>query len=552
MENLQQQVQYVSQALQCSATLEHLSPGMRVCHLAIPWCGRHIHWQVLFPPPPHSAPDVLFDDDSFQPLCGPPRPHYPHAHQSHAHSHALEPGRPGSSQAALRALLRSWSSPPHPPAPAASAAAGSPQQQLPADPKSSRASPPDQLCRLVSLLLDCYREHQLARLGAAAVALPRLQFELSTLEQGPGVQLELQQQQACFSLRLPPLDLRRLLDLAQLYGAQLPPPLQQQQQQPGAYDAAQPPGGGQGRGGSPDADADAGSGWELPLAARHQGSGRAPHLHLHSHPHPHPHPYTHPGGGSSHTVGQGLGVGSGPAGQPPAATGSPVAAGAAHHHQHHQHHQHQALPSGWEFALLASFRLPAAAGSGDLADPELTLQLPRALQELKAQETGGAAAAAAAAGGGGGGPSLVPSFLLPLWSPHMCLAEYVPLAVERLQAQLDSHCNTLAARQQLFEHLGELLGPPLELNMRGGAALFVVAWEGAPVLLSLELGPRFPTDKPAVVLQCARVLPGADPSRTYRDYPWSPRWGASEMAARIHNWLQEELPSFTRGRIAQS
>ncbi|GIL87391.1 hypothetical protein Vretifemale_15517 [Volvox reticuliferus] len=232
--------------------------------------------------------------------------------------------------------------------------------------------------------------------------------------------------------------------------------------------------------------------------------------------------------------------------------------------------QEQLQLVGMEFTLLATFRLPVAAGS-DLKDPELTLQLPRVLMDLKAQE-GGTTAAAGAGGGGGAagsasgsdtvgnggggggtagvsGPGLVPSFLLPLWSPQMCLAEFVPLAVERLQAQVDAHCHLLATRQQLLDQMGNLLGFPLEINLVAGSALFAVAWEGNPVLVSLELGSRFPADKPTVVLQCVRVLPGADASRMYRDYPWSPRWAPGEMAARIHNWLQEELPIFTRGRV---
>jgi hypothetical protein len=57
---------------------------------------------------------------------------------------------------------------------------------------------------------------------------------------------------------------------------------------------------------------------------------------------------------------------------------------------------------------------------------------------------------------------------------------------------------------QLLEQVGELLGGPLELNLRSGIGLYSVAWEGAPVLVTLELGARFPADKPTVVLQCLR------------------------------------------------
>ena len=58
--------------------------------------------------------------------------------------------------------------------------------------------------------------------------------------------------------------------------------------------------------------------------------------------------------------------------------------------------------------------------------------------------TGGGCGGGGGAGGGGtaanGGckisVSLLPPFLLPLWSAHMCLAEYIPLAADRLRLQV--------------------------------------------------------------------------------------------------------------------
>ncbi|GLI70091.1 hypothetical protein VaNZ11_014867 [Volvox africanus] len=564
MESLQRQLQFVSQVLSCSATLEHASQNMWICHLEIPWCGRQLYWQVLLPAQLHSAPDLLFDDETFLPLCGPPfRPDY--------HFQLLEPGQPGrssnSSQAALRALLRSWSGGSPAATDAAATMAATAVSALPPAPPqlhqqhygaadspscteasaSFGATVNQRLLRLVSVLLEAYREHQLGKLERVAAAVPRLQFELSTLELGMGVQLELQPpqqqpQQVCFALRLPPLNLRRLLELADIYGArlsswpqplnadqdnseQLSPPtaLQQQHQQQQQQSS------------------------NSPLASASPAvEGRSIGTNL-------PHDQDHgPRRGPGDNAAMGCaGLQQRPS--PPSPSPSQL--------------QLQLQPAGTEFTLLATFRLPVVAGS-DLADPDMTLQLPRVLMDLKAQE-GGTAVAVGAGGGGGAasatsgsdtvgsgggtagvsGPGLVPSFLLPLWSPQMCLAEFVPLAVERLQAQVDTHCHVLATRQQLLHQIGNLLGFPLEVNLAIGCALYAVAWEGSPVLVSVELGSRFPADKPTVVLQCVRVLPGADASRTYRDYPWSPRWAPGEMAARIHSWLQEELPIFTRGRV---
>ncbi len=49
---------------------------------------------------------------------------------------------------------------------------------------------------------------------------------------------------------------------------------------------------------------------------------------------------------------------------------------------------------------------------------------------------------------------------------------------------------------------------------------------------------RSPLQNPFFNPPAARLLSAPDASRTYRDYPWSPRWAPREMAARIHNWLQ--------------
>lgn len=71
-----------------------------------------------------------------------------------------------------------------------------------------------------------------------------------------------------------------------------------------------------------------------------------------------------------------------------------------------------------------------------------------------------------------------------------------------------SHClpACLPARlPQLLSLLGDMLGSPaLELNAAAGSALYGIAWEGAAVLLGLELGGRFPADKPAITLQSVR------------------------------------------------
>ncbi len=69
---------------------------------------------------------------------------------------------------------------------------------------------------------------------------------------------------------------------------------------------------------------------------------------------------------------------------------------------------------------------------------------------------------------------------------------------------LPPSCSSRSPSPQLLSALGEALGGCLEAHPAGGAALFAVAWEGAAVLLAVELGGRFPADKPEITLHAAR------------------------------------------------
>lgn len=67
---------------------------------------------------------------------------------------------------------------------------------------------------------------------------------------------------------------------------------------------------------------------------------------------------------------------------------------------------------------------------------------------------------------------LAPPLLLPLWGSHDCLAEFVPMAAERLQQQVDAHCTLLANRREV-RAMGRLGGKGGG-GLRGGR----VGWTG--------------------------------------------------------------------------
>ncbi|GBF91944.1 hypothetical protein Rsub_04668 [Raphidocelis subcapitata] len=176
----------------------------------------------------------------------------------------------------------------------------------------------------------------------------------------------------------------------------------------------------------------------------------------------------------------------------------------------------------------------------------------------------------------------LPPLPLPAWNLQAPLLEYAGLVRERLQQHLQQHCGQAAARFQMFEELAALFGPPLEVRMAspppppagaggaggaapswsavagggggGGAAAgalvggggpgvsagaFSVLHDQQPMVLFVELLPRFPEEQPALTLQSVRRT-GPEGAATFRGYPWSPRWPIDEMAARIFNYIRQE------------
>lgn len=127
--------------------------------------------------------------------------------------------------------------------------------------------------------------------------------------------------------------------------------------------------------------------------------------------------------------------------------------------------------------LCATFKLKA--GSSETAEPVLHVQLPQSLlRQLAAPPAPGPAGSAAGQAGsasahaltdqaalqGSGAGALLPSFVLPPWTPHMCLAEYLPLANERLRSQLEAHCAALITKHQVKRERGRLIAMSLLLH----------------------------------------------------------------------------------------
>ncbi|MEW5316577.1 MAG: hypothetical protein WDW38_007943 [Sanguina aurantia] len=102
---------------------------------------------------------------------------------------------------------------------------------------------------------------------------------------------------------------------------------------------------------------------------------------------------------------------------------------------------------------------------------------------------------------------MTPPLSLPGWGSHMCLAEFLPLASEQLQRQLDTFSATLATKQQarLEEHLDRILGSPTECN--GPSSLFTVTHSKELFTIFVQITARFPEEAPTIQLQHAATRP---------------------------------------------
>jgi len=176
---------------------------------------------------------------------------------------------------------------------------------------------------------------------------------------------------------------------------------------------------------------------------------------------------------------------------------------------------------------------PAVAGN---PEPERQLQVPQCLE------------------------GALPPIPLPSWSSHMCQIEYIPLVAERCQAVVDAFSLALSLQAQLLHALVEKLGGPLDFNVFQGSALWTMAWEGVPMLLSIQAngnaygqqqsksssvpptpGKMLPEQMPVLTLTSVRH---PDVTQTFTEYPWSPRWPPHQMASRILSFLSNVMPAF--------
>lgn len=136
---------------------------------------------------------------------------------------------------------------------------------------------------------------------------------------------------------------------------------------------------------------------------------------------------------------------------------------------------------------------------------------------------------------------------LPSFNKDSCLMDYVPQVKELLEKKVEQVSTSFAKRKEYVAAFLNLFGRNLlEFDAEGFASLsFLFEHDDFFFILIIAIPRTFPQDKPSLTFQSAyHTSCGWPYSITCTDYPYSPRWEASEMADRARTFVMDYVPSF--------
>ncbi|XP_037575032.1 BRISC and BRCA1-A complex member 2 [Dermacentor silvarum] len=141
---------------------------------------------------------------------------------------------------------------------------------------------------------------------------------------------------------------------------------------------------------------------------------------------------------------------------------------------------------------------------------------------------------------------------LPAFNKDSCLMDYVPQVKELLEKKVEQVSTSFAKRKEYVAAFLNLFGRNLlEFDTEGFASLsFLFEHDDFFFILIIAIPRTFPQDKPSLTFQSAyHTSCGWPYSITCTDYPYSPRWEASEMADRARTFVMEYVPSFQTSSV---
>nr|XP_037274257.1 LOW QUALITY PROTEIN: BRISC and BRCA1-A complex member 2-like [Rhipicephalus microplus] len=138
---------------------------------------------------------------------------------------------------------------------------------------------------------------------------------------------------------------------------------------------------------------------------------------------------------------------------------------------------------------------------------------------------------------------------LPSFNKDSCLMDYVPQVKELLEKKVEQVSTSFAKRKEYVAAFLNLFGRNLlEFDAEGFASLsFLFEHDDFFFILIIAIPRTFPQDKPSLTFQSAyHTSCGWPYSITCTDYPYSPRWEASEMAgpSKVQTFVMDYVPSF--------
>ncbi|KAL3845327.1 hypothetical protein ACJIZ3_002730 [Penstemon smallii] len=144
----------------------------------------------------------------------------------------------------------------------------------------------------------------------------------------------------------------------------------------------------------------------------------------------------------------------------------------------------------------------------------------------------------------------IEEFKLPPWMDGMCMAEYLPTLEEMLGFQIKDAVSSIETRRKFIMALEPLFGRPVEADpVFCRRATFLASSGVFTFLVHFSISLQFPKQQPAFLLQSSQHFnsQGAPiKSSNLTEYPWSPRWEASQMAGRIFEFLADECLNFKK------
>eukprot|EP01116_Phalansterium_solitarium_P022069 TRINITY_DN7155_c0_g1_i1.p1 TRINITY_DN7155_c0_g1~~TRINITY_DN7155_c0_g1_i1.p1 ORF type:complete len:408 (-),score=105.81 TRINITY_DN7155_c0_g1_i1:450-1673(-) len=115
--------------------------------------------------------------------------------------------------------------------------------------------------------------------------------------------------------------------------------------------------------------------------------------------------------------------------------------------------------------------------------------------------------------------------------------------VEAAEASVQQAYTRLLCRRWLLLALMHAFGGWLELDASSyQRATFMASCSQVPLLIIVTVPAEFPDRQPLLTLQSAHHFraDGGSYVREYKNYPYSPRWSATELASRLKSFLEDK------------